>query len=375
MLTSEVPDVIIINYHKLSGWAGTLAGHCKTVIFDEVQELRRGKKSDKGSAAYHIAERATYRVGLSATPIYNYGGEFHAVLEALRPGALGTWSEFAQEWCGGYTGDKARIHDPKAFGTYVRDAGMMIRRTRADVGRELPALTNVPHHIDCDSDAIKRIEDNATELARVIMASHGDTERGEKFRASEELSNLVRQATGIAKAPFVAEFVKMLLESGEKVLLYGWHRTVYDIWTERLKAHNPLLYTGSESSAAKERAKQAFLEHGTNLLIMSLRSGAGLDGLQDVCRTVVFGELDWSPGVHEQCAGRIHRDGQADPVFAYYLIAEDGSDPIVADVLGVKKGQIAGLRDPNGNLVEKLDVGGDHIERLAERYLQRRRAA
>ena len=87
------------------------------------------------------------------------------------------------------------------------------------------------------------------------------------------------------------------------------------------------------------------------------------------------GEIDWSPGVHEQCSGRIYRDGQLHPVFAYYLLAEDGSDPIVADVLGVKKGQIAGLRDPNGNLVEKLDVGGDHIRRLAEQYLRQRDAA
>jgi hypothetical protein len=47
--------------------------------------------------------------------------------------------------------------------------------------------------------------------------------------------NLLRQATGIAKAPFVADFVRLLVESGEKVLLYGWHREVYSIWRDKLK--------------------------------------------------------------------------------------------------------------------------------------------
>ncbi len=71
---------------------------------------------------------------------------------------------------------------------------------------------------------------------------------------------MMRQATGIAKAPYVAEFVRMLVESGESVMLYGWHRDVYNIWLERLAEFNPVMYTGTEGPAAKERSKQAFLE-------------------------------------------------------------------------------------------------------------------
>jgi SNF2 family DNA or RNA helicase len=367
------PDVLISTYHKLAGWADVLAGKVKSVIFDEVQELRRGEASHKGTAAYHIADAADYRVGLSATPIYNYGGEFHNVMRALCPGALGSWNEFCEEWCGGYVNrnGQSSIKDPKGFGSYLRDQHLMIRRTRSEVGRELPSLQNVAHYVDCDSDTIARIETSATELARVIMAAHGDTERGEKMRASEELSNLVRQATGIAKAPYVAEFVKMLLEQGEPVLLGAWHREVYEILLSRLAAYNPVMYTGTESAAAKYRAQEAFVRGETNLMLMSLRSGAGIDGLQHRCRTVVYGELDWSPGVHEQFSGRVHRDGQKDPVIAYYLIAEDGSDPVVADVLGVKRGQIVGVTDPDKELVERLDVGADHVRKLAERYLRR----
>ena len=69
--------------------------------------------------------------------------------------------------------------------------------------------------------------------------------------------------------------------------------------------------------------------------------------LQHTTSTVVFGEHDWSPSVHEQCIGRVFPDGQESPVMAYFLLADEGSDLIVADVLGIKKGQIDGVRNPD----------------------------
>lgn len=376
---SEFPDVIISTYHKLAGWEEALAGRVRSVVFDECQELRSGPgKRDrpikKNVAAARIAEAAEFRIGLSATPIYNYGGEFFNVLGVLRPAELGTKAEFAAQWCRGGYNDKAQIQDPAAFGSWLRDQGLMLRRTRQDVGRELPELVKIPHHIDCDRAPLDDVQDSATQLARFIVERGAGAERtrGDVMQASEELSNLVRQATGVAKAPHVADFVRLLVENGEPVVLYGWHRSVYDIWTSRLRDLKPALYTGSESATQKQAAKEAFVSGATDVLIMSLRSGAGLDGLQHRGRTVVFGELDWSPGVHEQAAGRVHRDGQASSVVAYFLITDSGSDPIVADVLGVKRAQIAGVRDPAGSLVEKLDTGSDRIRRLAEAYVERR---
>ena len=365
-LPEAFPDVLIINYHKLSGWAETLAPLVRTIIFDECQELRR-TESQKYKSAKYIANSAEWRIGLSATPIYNYGGEFFSVLDVLRPGALGVPHEFFQEWCNGW-GDKASIQSPKAFGSYLRESGIMLRRTRAEVGRELPPLTKIPHHIDADPAALDRVSSSCAELARLIL-SQGEAFKGQKLQASEELSNKLRQATGIAKAPFVASFVRLLIESGEKVVLYGWHRDVYTIWNDALADLKPVMFTGSESPTQKEQSRQAFIKGQTPILMMSLRAGAGLDGLQGHCRTVVFGELDWSPGVHEQAIGRVHRDGQGDPVVAYFLMADSGADPIIADVLGLKRQQIEGVRDVNAALVEKLEGDRDHIKRLAAGYL------
>lgn len=370
LIDDTFPDVLVVNYHKLAGWADVLAPKIRSVVFDEIQELRHAG-SGKSAAARHIAQSADFRLGLSATPIYNYGAEFWNVLDVLRPGALGTREEFLREWCttDSWSDDKARIVEPAAFGTYLRELGLMIRRTRAEVGRELPALTKAVHHIDADPKALDQVADAAAELARIILAREAGWE--ERGQASRELDWRLRQATGIAKAPYVAEFVRLLVESGERVVLYAWHREVYSVLMDRLKDCRPVLYTGTESPAQKERARDAFVAGEAQVLIMSLRSGAGLDGLQGNCRTVVFGELDWSPGVHEQCTGRVYRDGQPEPVVAYYLLAETGSDPIVADVLGVKRGQIEGVRDPDAPLVE-VGADGDGIRRLAEGYLRQR---
>ncbi len=362
-----LPDVIISNYHKLLRWADEFTGLVRTVVFDEAHELRR-PDSAKYQAAKQIASKADLRIGLTATPIFNYGSEIFSVMQIIQPDGLGSRPEFSQEWCdGGET-----VGDPKALGAMMREHGLMIRRTRTDVGRELPGLTTVPHQIDVDLSEINKVATPAMELARVILAQGG---MGiDKMRAAEELSWRLRQATGIAKAVFVADFVRLLVENGEKVVLYGWHHEVYAIWRERLANLRPVFFTGEESIPEKERSKAAFVDGDSSVLIMSLRAGAGLDGLQKACRTVVFGEIDWSPGVHEQAIGRIYRDGQTDPVIAYFLLADSGSDPVVSDVLGVKREQLEGIRDPEATLIQRSQIDPDRMRKLAEDFLRQRGA-
>jgi hypothetical protein len=60
---------------------------------------------------------------------------------------------------------------------------------------------------------------------------------------------------------------------------------------------------------------------------------------------------------------------------AYYLVSDEGSDPIVVDVLGLKRQQIEGIRDPSASLVEKLEVDPNHIRNLAEALLRHRGVA
>lgn len=365
----QQPDVLIINYAKLYGWADHLAGVVRTVIFDEMQDLRL-EGSQKAEAAGRIADQATYRMGMTATPVYNYGGEIFSLINTLEEGVLGTRTEFIREWCK-MERQHVVVNDPKALGAYLREQGLFMRRTRADVKRELPAVQRIAHSVDVDEDVFEKLSKEAVDLAAVILNSKTDPKVA--FKARGVFDWKLRQATGISKAPYVAEFIKLLLASEEKVVLWGWHRAVYDIWMERLEGFNPVLYTGSESPAAKGRSFQEFVSGESRLFIMSLRSGAGINGLQEISSIGVFGELDWSPGMHDQCIGRLNRDGQDDPVSAYFLVSDYGTDPMMAQVLNVKRQQAEPIRDPTQTLFEPTAVTDhDRIRRMAEQVYSKR---
>jgi len=364
------PDVLISTYMKLSGWSDTLKDYVKSFIADEIQELRH-PDTGKYLAAKRMAHSCEYRLGLSATPLYNYGGEIYNPLHILDPGVLGTKEEFDREWC--RTGGRhSMLKEPRALNAWLTDQKLMLRRTRTDVGRELPPLTRVVHEIDSDTKALGDIQDAAGELARIILGEGGAGFT--KMQAAGEFDMMVRKATGIAKAPYVADFVHLLLESGEPVVMFAWHRAVYDILAERLADHKPVFYTGEETPSQKFQAVQAFVNGETNLIIISLRSGAGIDGLQKRSRIVVIGELDWSPQVIDQCIGRVDRDQQKDPVTAYILVTETGSDPVISQMLGLKKEQsdgVLGVVEPDVLAIQTDQSEG--LRKLAEEYLKKRK--
>jgi hypothetical protein len=354
-------DVIVMAYSRLTAWGSELEA-C-AVVFDEAHELRHAG-TRKYIGALELRTKALRCMALSATPIFNYGGEFYNVLGVICPGALGERAEFTREWCAG-TDEKLRIVDPVAFGAWLREQGLMLRRSRVDVGRELPPIIRSVVDVPLDGRLGGELEDLAWQ------ALYGAPK--DRFLARGEIDYKLRRWTGVSKAPAVAAFVDELLETtGEPVLLSGWHHDVYDIWRQKLARWKPAFYTGHEGSKEKDAAAQALISGESKLLIMSLRSGQGIDGLQDVCHRVVHGELDWSPHVHQQLTGRIHRDGQAAPTMEYWMLADEGSDPVILDALGVKRWQSDGVLDPKGERLLEVKTDPDAMRKLAAAYLRKR---
>lgn len=352
-------DVRIFGYTQLAGWIDVLELlGTGLAAFDEGHELRRGGvETAKGAAAQRLAEVSRLRLMLTATPVFNYGDEIWNLMQFVRPEVLGDWGDFQREWCSGRT-----VSDPKALGTYLREQHAMTRR----LGQG-PKPNRIVETIPHDVDRLASVAEAMRALAYTIV--HGTFE--ESGRATRELDMRLRQETGIAKAPFVAKYVRALVEAGEPVMLFGWHRDVYDIWLAELGDLGVVMFTGSESPAEKNKAKARFLDGEARVFIMSLRSGAGLDGLQHCCSTVVFGELDWSGAMHDQCIGRVNREGQRvwpEPVNAIFLVTDDGSDPPIMEVLGIKASQAAGIVDPSAG-PQVVVADRKPIERLIARYL------
>lgn len=329
-------DIYIIHYLLLRGWKEVLPEQgFKTVIFDEIQELRRNG-TGKYSAASLLSEACENCIGLSGTPIYNNGGEIWNVVNIIDFHFLGDWESFSREWCYGY--NTAVVAKPELLGEHLRGEGLMLRRLKSDVLTELAPKRRLVQEIDWD-DAVYR--ELMAPVARQLQLLKATDDPSRRAIIEDAISQTQRQATGIAKAPFVCAFVRALVEGGEKVLLMAHHHAVMDIYKKELKSCRPMFITGRETDNQKDEAAAAFMAGRTDLLCISLRSASGLNLQRATC--VVFGELDWSPAVHSQAEDRAHRIGQQDSLLCYYLVSPKGSDRDMQDALGLKVSQFVAI--------------------------------
>lgn len=357
-------DIIICPYSRLTKWGSILMHRVRYIIFDEVQELRRNgsrfKPSRKYETSKNLCEQVDYVMGLSGSPIYNYAIEMHNILDCIKQGCVGSNIEWGREW-GWET-----VKDPKALGSYLREINLILRRTDKEVGRELPVLNTIVTTVEYDEGQVEGENEIAKKLAMSYLTSSSFMEKGQ---SAMELDARLRQITGVAKAKGVSALVKILLENDKPVLLSGWHRDVYDIWLTELMQYNPVMYTGSETVKEKDEAKRKFVSGESKVMIISNRSGAGLDELQySGCHDVVIGELDWSPQVHRQIVGRVRRDGIDERVTAYYPICDYGSDGPMIEVLGLKLEQQEAIIDPDLDPVQQYS-NEERIRFLAEQFL------
>lgn len=356
-------NLYIFKYTNIAGWSDVIAtGIFKAVVFDEIQELRRGTEAEKGKAALVFFQNTELRLGLSATPVYNLGSEIWNILSVIDPDILGSWEDFTREWCSYAGNDKWKVDDPDALGSYLRESGVFLRRLRQ--GR---TINRIPIEVDFDEE----VAEDAAELARKLAIKVMTATFTEAGQAARELDAYARMQTGLAKAKSVAVLAKMYLDKGIPIILAGWHRDVYKIWLEELKAYKPAMYTGSETPKQKDKTKASFINGDTNLMLISLRSGAGLDGLQKRCSTVIVGELDWSPAPVEQLLGRVDRPGQtADEITAIFPYVNYGSDPVLMSMNAIKKDQQRGINDP-GTVLAPVHTDESRIKLLAKQFLEK----
>jgi len=357
-------DIYIFRYSNVGGWIDFLKnGFLKSIGYDEIQELRTGTETAKGKCCAIISARAKFKMGLTATATYNYGDEIHTIMEFLNPDLLGEREEFVREWCAA----GRIVKEPDALGEFLKDSGWMLRRTEDDptVQQSMPKPNIIPIELDWNDDDAEDDAELTRKLAMRVMGGSFATAGS----AARELDMHMRKMTGVGKARSVAAYVRLLLQDAPRVLLAGWHRDVYALWLKALADFNPVLYTGSEDSAKKIRSINNFTVGRSRVMMISLRSGAGLDGLQQYCNEVVIGEFDWSPQVHHQVIGRVRRPGQMLQVNAHFPYVDHGSDPVLMEINGIKSDQARGIHDP-GVIQAARFTDESRIKRLAKYVLE-----
>lgn len=133
-----------------------------------------------------------------------------------------------------------------------------------------------------------------------------------------------RRLMGIALAPQIAEYARDFLEgSDEKLVIFGWHIQVLEIFEQELSKFGTVRVDGRKSAVARQKAVDDFINDSkVRVFIGNIQAaGTGLDGLQKVCSRCYLAEPDWVPAQNEQAVSRLDRFGQDNPVTAEIFVA------------------------------------------------------
>ena len=355
--SKELPktDIYVINYELLLKRSGDLEKvGIRTIVCDEVHNLR-SKTTQKYKAVKKLAALPTvqYRIGLSGTPIYNRGSEIWPIIDILKPGLLGSFKEFCEYFC--YVNDKGKaivLENKRASLRNELQKHVMLRRKKADVLKELKDKVRYKEVIASDTDYYleeldkiwKKLEDEQKEAQTEFSKS------ASYHRAIQS----ERQIAGVAKLPHVINFVKNIMEIEESVVVFCHHKVIHKLLHESLQEFSPVSIIGGQTDSTRQDQIDKFQKGESKLMIAGIRAGnVGINLTK--AKYVIFAELDWSPAIHRQAEDRLHRIGQKNTVFAYYLIGNGTLDDHVASILVDKSYEIDAIMDETVDTYENKD--------------------
>ena len=355
--SKELPksDMYVINYELLLKRSEDIEKiGIRTIVCDEVHNLR-SKTTQKSKAVKKLAALSTvqYRIGLSGTPIYNRGSEIWPIIDILKPGLLGSFKEFCEYFC--YVNDKGKaivLENKRASLRNELQKHVMLRRKKSDVLKELKDKVRYKEVIASDTDFYLE------ELDKIWKKLESEQKEAQtEFSKSASYHRAIqseRQIAGVAKIPHVINFVKNIMEIEESVVVFCHHKVIHKLLHESLQEFSPVSIIGGQSDDTRQDQIDKFQKGESKLMIAGIRAGnVGINLTR--AKYVIFAELDWSPAIHRQAEDRLHRIGQKNTVFAYYLIGNGTLDDHVASILVDKSYEIDAIMDETVDTYENKD--------------------
>lgn len=323
------------------------------VIVDEAHKCK-----NHTSARYKLLQQVqrNYLLLLTATPLQNDLRELYNLITLLRPGHLGTWREFRQQYVAG--GNVREVAKPEALRELTSQ--VMVRTRRSSVAHMMalpprrpqqPAIRLTPAEQELYAATARLLRELYREGFRVASAEEeaqdrrrrrARTGRGifflECLRLAQRLCSsspaLASSLAGLAEGELILpafrrrarelasaaaavqahaklEHLTALLNGVEApVVVFSEHLATVDLIVERVRGLGrlPVRFTGELSREQRHRALARF-RRDPGAVLVSTR--AGTEGLNlQFCHQLVNYELPWNPMVVEQRIGRVHRFGQ-----------------------------------------------------------------
>ncbi|MGH2947670.1 MAG: DEAD/DEAH box helicase [Solirubrobacteraceae bacterium] len=315
------------------------------VIADEAHRLKNPRSA---SARLARSLRARYLLLLTATPIENRLADLFQLVSLVRPGLLGSASEFRAHHGGG---DGREVRNVASLQLALRE--LMVRHRRSEISVMLPRRMAETVRVSpsaAESELYRAISERVRAQARdAVPARALALRRVQQLAGSSPWAcvsglaklgwdDLAHEAAAIPTTGKTAALLTRIArhrERGERVVVFTASRRTL----EHLAAvaehdgFDAAIYHGSLTRAEKDAAIASF---AATVPVLLTTEAAGEGRNLQFCHAMINFDLPWNPMRIEQRLGRIHRIGQQHEVVLTNLVARGTLEERLLDVLQAK---------------------------------------
>jgi SWI/SNF-related matrix-associated actin-dependent regulator 1 of chromatin subfamily A len=363
-------DIVILNYEQVAKYRSCIDRVAwDLLIADECHYLKNGKAARTqaviGKWADIPADRvppinATRKLWMTGTPVLNRPKELWVAVRTLDRNGLGQdWYGFHTRYCAAYKDVYGWQLNGNSNLDELQDRlrnGIMVRRKKADVLKELPAKRRQVFLLPAESADTKKMLELEKELAPVkqkldklraeveaLSVNQADFTYKKAVQLLEKAEGVafsdtarVRHQTALAKLPGAIDHFANVLESESKIVVFAHHHDVIDGLMAGLADYSPVKIDGRDAPGDRQKAVEAFQGNpGTRVIVGSIGAmGVGLT--LTAASYCGFVELDWVPGNMAQAEDRLHRIGQAESVLVQHIMLDGSFDGYMAATVVAK---------------------------------------
>jgi SNF2 family DNA or RNA helicase len=280
-----------------------------TVIVDEAHYIKNISTGRTRTIARWL-DRSPNVIFLTGTPLENRVDEFIALAKLL------------DSKMGNELSRVALAAGPESFRRTV--APIYLRRNTEEVLKELPELIEVVEY--CTWEGVDK-------------QKYLDAVASGNFMAMRRAAYSAQPNMIPSKLERLLELVDESFESGQKVIIYSYFRSVIEqiMYSLGEKAIGPI--TGSVSSSARQNIVDQFQASPTPLALVGQIQAAGTGLNIQAASVVIICEPQIKPSLEVQAIARAHRMGQVRKVQVHRLILPESVDEQMLAMLARKQSE------------------------------------
>ncbi|MDQ6472590.1 DEAD/DEAH box helicase [Flavobacterium sp. LHD-80] len=298
------------------------------LILDESQYIKN--KNSKIFKAINKISTA-HKIALSGTPIENSLDDLWSQMQFINPDILGTYNFFAENF-------KIPIEKKQDENSLAELKNLVqpyiLRRTKEQVLKDLPELSEQIYYCDMDPEQEKLYEKEKSKARNFLLKTDGSNPDKisiintlMKLRQLSNHPKMVDLESEIDSGKYIAvtNYLENLVKGKQRVIIFSSFVTNLNFYTDWCK-ENKIQYceiTGETPASKREQEVKRFQEKEEPLLFfISLKAGGvGLNITK--ASYVLFLDPWWNPFAEKQGVGRAHRIGQLNKVNVIRFISKN----------------------------------------------------